>query len=448
VAYLTRRRVLNNVMRAAGVAVALPLFDYFLDGNGTALARGAPIPTRFGTWFWGCGINEARWVPDRDGRNYDFKAELKPLEPLRDKLTVLSGFNAILNGQPNLPHWTGIMSTFTGTAPTTGGPGGGVAVQSTLDTLIADAIGKNSRFRSIELACTGNPSVSYSMQAGATVNPSEVDPVNFYRRIFGPGYTDPNAATFTPDPAVMLRRSVLSSVTDERADLMRTLGAADRARADQYFTSLREVERQLGQMLEKPEPLEACVLPQEPGAIPLGPTWEVAGKTHDVLAELLVMALACNQTRVFNMALSNAAANLRRADSAVAFHELTHEEPVDEKLGYQPKSTFFMEQSMKTLASLLEKMAAVKEGDGTLLDHSLVFATSESNFAKLHTLDSLPIIIAGSAGGKWKSGQHVRGRGDPVSRVGLTVQQVLGLPTGSWGTGALQTSKTIGEVVA
>ena len=139
--------------------------------------------------------------------------------------------------------------------------------------------------------------------------------------------------------------------------------------------------------------------------------------------------------------MSTAASNLRRDGSAVSFHELTHEEPVDEKLGYQPKSTFFMEKSMETFATMLRKLDSIKEGDGTLLDHSLVFATSESNYAKLHTIDSLPIMIAGTAGGKWRSGQHINGKGDPTSRIGLTIQQAFGIPVGSWGTGAMATSK-------
>ena len=87
------------------------------------------------------------------------------------------------------------------------------------------------------------------------------------------------------------------------------------------------------------------------------------------------MALACNQTRVFNVALSIAASNLRKAGSAVSFHELTHEEPIDDKLRYQPESTFFMEKSMECFASMLRMLDSVKEGDGTLLDHSLVLAT-------------------------------------------------------------------------
>jgi hypothetical protein len=318
----------------------------------------------------------------------------------------------------------------------------------TIDTLVADAIGSATRFRSLELACTGQSAVSYSMRAGSTVNPSEVDPVNLYRRIFGTGFKDPNAAEFKPDPAIMLRQSVLSAVKDDRDELMRNVGAADRQRVDQYFTSVRQMEQQLGQMLEKPAPADACAIPKEPGKAEIGPTWEMAVRNHDLLVQLAVMALACNQTRVFNVALSTAASNLRRNGSPISFHELTHEEPIDAKLGYQPNATFFMERTMETFASLLKQLDGVKEGAGTLLDHSLVLATSESNFAKIHTLDSLPIMVAGGGGGKWRSGQHIAGAGDPSSRVGLTIQQALGMSVGSWGAGAMETSRPITEVLA
>ena len=444
----SRRSLLQGMMRGASVAVALPLFDIFLDGNGEALASGAPIPTRFGTWFWGCGVNTARWFPSKLGRDYDLKPELSPIGDLRSKVSVFSNFNCVLDGKPNLVHWSGVMATMSGAAPLTGGVTGGTSLLPTLDCLISDHIGGNTRFRSLELACTGQSNVSYSMRAGSTVNPSEVDPVQLYRRMFGTEFRDPNKAEFTPDPEVMLRQSVLSSVKDERDDLMRSLGAADRQRADQYFTSVRQVEQQLGKLLEKPEPAQACVLPTEPGKRELGPTWDVATRTHDLLGQLLVMALACNQTRVFNMALSNAGSNLRKPGDPVAFHELTHEEPVDETLGYQPKATFFIERSMETLASMLKMMDGVKEGAGTLLDNSLVLATSESNFAKIHSVDNLPILVAGSAGGRWKQGQHISGNGDPSSRVGLTIQQVMGMPVTEWGDGAMKTSKPISEVMA
>jgi hypothetical protein len=445
---LTRRKLLRGMSRGAAVCMALPLFDLFLDAHGEALANGAPLPARFGTWFWGCGVNTARWFPTKLGRDYDIKDELKPIAPYRGKVSIFSNFNCILDGKPNLVHWSGVMATMTGSAPLKGGVTGGTADLPTLDCLVADHIGAGTRFRSLELACTGQAGVSYSMRAGNTVNPSEVDPIQLYRRLFGTEFQDPNKAEFTPDPAILLRQSVLSSVKEDRDDLIRTLGSADRQRADQYFTSVRQVEQQLGQLLEKPAPAEACVLPKEPGKTPLGPTWEMAGKTHDLLGQLLVMALACNQTRVFNMALSNAGSNLRKAGDPVSFHELTHEEPIDEALGYQPKATFFIERSMETFASPLKMMDETKEGAGTLLDNSLILATSESNFAKIHSVDNLPIMVAGSAGGRWKAGQHISGNGDPSSRVGLTIQQALGMPVTSWGDGAMRTSKPIAEALA
>jgi hypothetical protein len=90
----------------------------------------------------------------------------------------------------------------------------------------------------------------------------------------------------------------------------------------------------------------------------------------------------------------------------------------------------------------------VKEGAGTLLDNTLMLATSESNFAKIHSVDNLPILVAGRGGGKWKSGQHLDGKGEPSSRVGLTIQQALGMPIESWGEGGMATSKPFGEVLA
>lgn len=444
----TRRNLLRGMMRGAAVAVSLPLLDMFLDGNGEALANGAPIPTRFGTWFWGCGVNTARWFPTRLGRGWDVQPELAPIAPWRDKVSVFSNFNCVLDGKPNLVHWSGVMATLTGAAPLKGGVTGGTSELPTIDCLVADHLGTGTRFRSLELACTGQSGVSYSMRAGSTVNPSEVDPVQLYRRLFGTEFRDPNKGEFTPDPEVMMRQSVLSAVKEDRDELMRSLGSADRQRVDQYFTSVRQVEQQLGQLLEKPAPAEACLVPKEPGRMELGPTWDVAMRTHDMMAQLLVMALACNQTRVFSMALSNAGSNLRRAGDPVSFHELTHEEPVDEALGYQPKATFFIERSMETFATMLKHMDGIREGAGTLLDNSLILATSESNFAKIHSVDNLPILVAGSAAGRWKAGQHISGNGDPSSRVGLTIQQVLGMPVTEWGEGAMRASRPIGEVMA
>src|ERR1700752_1481018 len=114
-ARMNRRKLLRGMMNGAALTVAVPFLDCFLDGNGQALAAGAPIPTRFGTWFWGCGVNEKRFFPDKVGADFDFKAETEPLTPFKKKVTVFSGFNAILDGAPNLTHWSGVMCTLGGT---------------------------------------------------------------------------------------------------------------------------------------------------------------------------------------------------------------------------------------------------------------------------------------------------------------------------------------------
>jgi hypothetical protein len=443
-----RRRVLKGMLGGAAVTVALPLLDCFLDGNGQALASGAPIPTRFGTWFWGCGMNAHRWIPEKIGQDYDLKAELTPLAALKNKVTVFSGFNCILGGKPDFMHWSGAMATLSGAAPSKGDVGVGSADAPTIDCLVGDAIGDRTRFRSLEIACTGNPKVSYSMRKGETVNPSEVDPVKLYQRLFGPEFQDPNAAEFKPDPAIMVRKSVLSSMKNEREKLLRSVGAEDRSRVDQYFTTVRDMEQQLALMLEKPEPLQACTVPKEPGRPDLGPVWDVAVKNHRLLGQLLVSALACNQTRVFNLAFTSATSNLRKPGATMAHHNLTHVDPVDPTLGYQPEAAFFIEGCMREYAAFLQMLDSVQEGSGTLLDHSLLLATSDTNSAKVHSIDSLPILVAGSANGKWRQGLHIAGKGDPSSRVGLTIQQVLGMPVGSWGVGAMQTSKSISEVFA
>src|SRR5579864_6824478 len=136
---LSRRTALKGMMNGAAVAVGVPLLDVFLDGNGQALAAtGAPVPVRFGTWFWGLGVNPNRWFPSTPGANYDLKPELAPIKDFQSKISVLGNFNVPLDGAPNLPHATGGPAIRTGRALTAerGLPG------ESLDVTISDLIGK------------------------------------------------------------------------------------------------------------------------------------------------------------------------------------------------------------------------------------------------------------------------------------------------------------------
>src|SRR5690606_4380180 len=118
---------------------------------------------------------------------------------------------------------------------TTGGIPYGSESAPSIDTVIAEAIGTKTRFRSIEVSLSGSRQSS-SRRSGSAVNPSEVSPAGLYTRLFGPGFSAQNAAECEPDPLIMARRSVLSAVTDQRQSVMKTLGTADRARLDEYFT--------------------------------------------------------------------------------------------------------------------------------------------------------------------------------------------------------------------
>jgi len=440
---IDRRTFLRGVAGGAAISVGLPLLDCFLNDSGTALAQGGPLPVRFGTWFWGCGMNPQRWIPTTVGRDYDLPPELASLADVKQYVNVLSGMNTILDGRPNYPHQTGIMTNITGTVPGADGEVSGTS----LDVLISRAIGGGTRFRSIEMAATGRPTQTYSFESAGVANPSAVSPLDLYSRIFGAGFADPNDRDFMPDPRLVLRQSALSAIRDDAARLERRLGSHDRQRLDQYFTSLRQLEQQLELSLSGPPPLDACVRPPEPKGEDLGTDLPQTAKTHQMMTELLVFALLCDQTRVFNMLFSWSLSELRNPGADISHHQLTHDEGVDEELGYQPNATFFALASMEAWAGFVTRLASEPEGAGTLLDNCLVMAHSDSSFAKSHDVNLIPFMTAGSAGGRIRSGIHVAAPGDPTTRVGLTMQQVMGLPVSEFGTRSMLTSQPISEIL-
>jgi hypothetical protein len=440
----TRRRVLKGMMGGAAVTVGLPYLDCFLNTNGSALAAtGKALPVVYGTWYFGLGLNPGRWEPPTTGKITQMGIETKALEKYKDKVNLYTGMKVHLDGRPAITHFTGNMTVLTGTCPRSS-----AVTTPTIDTVIADHISSTTRFKSLEMTSTGNPKHMYSFRSGGVFQPGEASPSAMYTRLFGPEFKDPNAADFKPDPAVMARQSVLSAVKEQRQDLDKMIGAADKARLDEYFTSLRQLEQQLDLQLQKPAPLEACTKPGEMADGPVATEVEVLSANHRLFTKLAAHAFACDQTHVVNLVFNDMTSSLRRVGSQMIHHIYTHEEAIDEKLGYQPNATYFILRVMDGFADYVGALNSIREGDGTLLDRALIFAMTDTGYAKVHSVENMPMFTAGAAGGRLKTGIHFSGKGDPASRVGLTIQQALGLPINSWGTDSMATSKSISEVLA
>ncbi|MET0291723.1 MAG: DUF1552 domain-containing protein [Steroidobacteraceae bacterium] len=442
---LSRRRVLRGMLNGGVVAVGLPVLDCVLNDSGTAYANGNALPLRFGTWFWGLGGNNSILVPKKIGTGYEIPQQLAPVARVREHVNLITNLTAFRDGEPNLCHYSGWIIGRTGKAPA----GGAERPGETIDVTIANEVGRSTRFRTLTASATGDFRNTVSYENANSPNPPEISPVELYTRLYGADFQDPNSPTFTPSPRVMARRSVLSGVMGDIKTLEKTVGAADRQRLDQYFTGLRHLEKQFDQQLTKPEPIAAC---HAPGALKgdpkMGVDVDMVQTRHRLLTDLMVMAVACDQTRVFNMAYSNAQANTVKEGYEKPHHTTTHEEPIDSKLGYQPNHAYFASRAIEEWAYFVEAFSKVREGNGTLLDNMLIYANTDHGDARVHALDQLVSFTAGRAGGRVKTGLHVDAKGSGVTRVGYTALRVMGLEIPAWGVKSNRTSNPFSEIVA
>jgi hypothetical protein len=242
---------------------------------------------------------------------------------------------------------------------------------------------------------------------------------------------------------------VLSGISDERASLNKELGAADRQKIDYYFTALRPLEQKLDIQLQKPPPLPACTKPDEAkdDGHPVFLATE-ALERHDLFAGLMAHALACDQTRVASLIITQGMTGLRRDGDPTSHHSYTHEEPIDTKLGYQVKVAWFQQLYFQHLLSFATMLDGIKEGDQSLLDHMLVFAHTCHVAPRLHSLQNYGFLTLGGASGRVKTGMHVSTPGDVATRVTFTIQQAMGVPVSSWGTGSNHVTSPISGVLA
>jgi hypothetical protein len=439
----SRRRALKGLVGGSAVTVGLPLLNVFLNGNATAFADGAPMPVRFGTWYWHLGMQQKIFTPDKVGANYDLKEESMPFKPIQQHMNVLTNFTAFRDDCPLLCHSSGWIISRSGIAPKAGGDNPG----ETVDITISNQIGRTTRFKTLTATATGDVRDTHSYENQTTETVPEFSPIAFYQRVFGPDFQDPNAPSFTPNPKVMVRKSVLSGVMDDVKKINQRVGAEDKARLDQYFTGLRHLERQFDQQLTKPTPIASCKAPKtlDKETAPGGESSLITAR-HKLMTDIMVMAVACDQTRVFNM--SYAGGNTVKPGYEKPHHTCTHEERLDPELNYQVNHSWFTRRSFEAWAYYVEAFTKVKEGDGTLLDNVFIMADTDVGYARVHSLDGFTVMTAGRAGGKVKTGLHVAGNGTSVCRLGYTSLKLMGCDVNTWGTKSNANSNPIGEILA
>lgn len=423
---LSRRTFLRGVLGGATLAMGLPPLEAFFNNNGTAYAIDGAFPKRFGLFFWGNGILPERWIPTDTGDQWTLSEQLQPLAGIKSDVTVLTGFE-VKTGNP-VPHGSGPPGVLTGDAPLIRGDSSTFSGPS-LDQQIAAAIGGETRFRSLEVGVV--PGVRGLSHSGPdNINPAESDPVALFERLFGVEFRAPGEAPII-DPKLSWRRSVLDSVMSDANSLKRRLGSKDKQRLDQHFDAVRDLELRIARLQEDPPNLAACARPMAPAALP-----DIDGRPQlsaraRVMSDLITMAFACDLTRVLSFWYSAPVSNALFPNAGAGHHQLTHDEP-----GGQPQVNQIVISIMEDFAYLISSLRAIPEGDATLLDNSVVLATTDVSYGRTHQIDEYPIVLAGSACGALKTGFHYRSETqENTSLISLSLLRAMGVQVAEFGVG-------------
>ncbi|HYH63135.1 MAG TPA: DUF1552 domain-containing protein [Urbifossiella sp.] len=397
-------------LKAAGVALALPRLDAFAQ-------PAAAVPRRAVFLCAPLGLHAPYFFPAAAGRDYAPTPYLEPLRDLRDDYTVVSGL-----AHPDVgPSHDSIFSFLT-CAPH---PERRAGFRNTIsvDQLAAEHVGGETRFPSLPLSSEGF-GLSWT-RTGALV-PPDLFPASVFARLFLDGRPDEVA-----NQARRLRdgRSVLDAVRDQAADMRPALGAADRDKMDEYFTSVRELERRLARAEEwsrRPKPKVDARPPQNV----LNPA-DLVGKTRSLL-DLIHLALQTDSTRLVTMLMLGTSLVPPIAGVSFGHHDLSHHGQDAAKIAQL--RTVELEK-MKALADFLAKLKATREDGGTLLDRTTVFFSSNLGNAATHGVRNLPVLLAG---GGFRHGQHLAfdpTNGPPLGNLFVSTLQRLGVPADRFGSG-------------
>lgn len=435
---LDRRTLLRGTLRGLAVAVALPAFDIMLDESGTALAQGAPLPLRFGVFHWGCGINHSAWVPQQTGTNYTLPYAFEPFAELKPYLTIITGTNHAGSSPGHIPARGIALSSSHDMTKCQGDCVGVYRGQNhpepSVDVIAAEAWAGQAKYDSLEIGiCRTGPYQSNSSwrRGGSAYNRHEPSPRALWDRIFADG-----VPTTPPDQNLLavtqrFEQSMLDAVKGDAADLQKRLGQRDRQRLEQHLEGLRALERRLQSPLEP----SMCTTPGRPEQTNFedGGTHERKQEKADIMSALLTTALSCNMTRVFSYEWSANQSTTVYWEVGVntEHHQYSHDALGSQ--GFKDICRFIMQNCAK-FAQLLRDQP---EGDGNLLDRTLLLATSEHANPAAHDWRDHPYFFVGKAGGKIKAGQHWRhpqaGNNHDSPKVLLTAVRAVGIERAALG---------------
>jgi hypothetical protein len=391
-----------------GVSLALPLLDSMIPAR-TLLARTAATPpARLGFVYVPHGAIMDQWTPAAEGTGFEFPPILKPLEPFRERVSVITGL-AHRAADTTAVHSLSPTTWLSGVRPK---PTQGVDAYAgvTADQIAAEAIGQGTVLPSMELATEDHSGLigscdrdygciymnTLSWRTPTTPLPMEINPRKVFERMFGEGGSpDLRRARMRED------RSILDAVTRDAARLQLALGSSDRQTLAQYLENIREIERRI-QRAEQSQGDEALALPAKPAGVPFNFEEHVA-----LMYDLMVLAWQADISRVITFMVSREVSNRTYTQVGVTdgHHAISHHQNRADKMEKNVRIQTF---NVGQFASFAGKLRATPDGDGTLLDHALILYGSNMSNSNAHDHFPLPNVVVGGAAGRLAGGRHLR----------------------------------------
>ncbi|MBV8732365.1 MAG: DUF1552 domain-containing protein [Acidobacteriia bacterium] len=423
----------RTFLRGMGVTLALPLLDSMVPAQ-TPLAQTAAPKLRLGLCFMPHGAVMSNWTPIGEGADFKLSRTLTPLEPYKDQLVVITNL-AHHNAAPAGPGDNGGDHTRSPAVYLNGvhpkrTDGADIRAGTTIDQIAAQIIGQDTPLPSLELAIedfsglVGSCDVGFSCAYMNTISwrtpttplPMEINPRVVFDRMFGDGATVEERLE-----RIEQERSILDAVTSDVRHLERKLGPNDRNRVAEYLDTVREIERRI-QLAEKQNSSNIAV-PATPTGIP-----DDHQAHTKLMFDLMAVAFQADITRIstFMMAREVSYRTFPRLDISEAFHPASHHQNNPARLENLTKINTY---HVSLMAYFLDKLKSTPDGDGNLLDHSLVLYGSGMSNSNVHNHSPLPIFLAGGAAGKMKGGRHLKyPENTPMANLLLTILDRAGVP--------------------